>query len=69
MGKNPKGLFVTWITNWLIKPFTMYGIVSLFFAAFKTFTILELAMEYLAGGMLTCSLVIKSMEKTILKIP
>ena len=19
-GKNPKGLFVTWITNWLIKP-------------------------------------------------
>lgn len=25
VGKNPKGLFVTWITNWLIKPFTMYG--------------------------------------------
>ena len=24
VGKNPKGLFVTWITNWLIKPFTMY---------------------------------------------
>ena len=24
--KNPKGLFVTWIVNWLIKPFTMYGI-------------------------------------------
>ena len=20
VGKNPKGLFVTWITNWLIKP-------------------------------------------------
>lgn len=23
VGKNPKGLFITWITNWLIKPFTM----------------------------------------------
>ena len=22
VGKNPKGLFVTWVTNWLIKPFT-----------------------------------------------
>ena len=31
IGKNPKGLFVTWVTNWLIKPFTMYGIASLFF--------------------------------------
>ena len=24
VGKNPKGLFVTWITNWLIKPFKNY---------------------------------------------
>ena len=23
VGKNPKGLFVTWITNWLIKPFAL----------------------------------------------
>ena len=30
IGKNPKGLFVTWIVNWLIKPFTMYGIAWLF---------------------------------------
>ena len=22
--KNPKGLFVTWITNWVIKPFTIF---------------------------------------------
>ena len=29
VGKNPKGLFVTWVTNWLIKPFSMYGIASL----------------------------------------
>lgn len=26
ISKNPKGLFVTWIVNWLIKPYTMYGI-------------------------------------------
>lgn len=23
VGKNPKGLYVTWIANWLIKPFTI----------------------------------------------
>ena len=22
--KNPKGLFITWFVNWIIKPFTMY---------------------------------------------
>lgn len=26
VGKNPKGLLVTWITNWRIKPFSMYAI-------------------------------------------
>lgn len=29
ISKNPKGLFVTWIVNWLIKPFTMYGMLVL----------------------------------------
>ncbi len=29
--KIPKGSFVTWVTNWLIKPFTMFRIASLFF--------------------------------------
>ena len=48
VGKNPKGLFVTWITNWLIKPFTMYGIASLFFfVIFKTlitpYTVVQVA--------------------------
>ena len=53
VGKNPKGLFVTWITNWLIKPFTMYGIASLFFfVAFKAFITPDLATEYLAGAVL-----------------
>ena len=30
IGKNPKGLLVTWVTNWLIKSFTMYGTAYLF---------------------------------------
>ena len=53
IGKNPKGLFVTWIVNWLIKPFTMYGIASFFFfVVFKTWITPDLATEYLAGAVL-----------------
>ena len=53
VGKNPKGLFITWIVNWLIKPFTMYGIASLFlFTVFKGWIAPELATEYLAGAVL-----------------
>ena len=53
VGKNPKGLFVTWIVNWLVKPFTMYGIASLFFfVVFKGFIAPDLATEYLAGAVL-----------------
>lgn len=53
VGKNPKGLFVTWITNWIIKPFTMYLIASFFlFVVFKNFITPELATEYLAGAVL-----------------
>lgn len=51
--KNPKGLFVTWVTNWLIKPFTMYGIaVFFFFVVFKSFITPELRTAYLAGAVL-----------------
>jgi len=53
VGKNPKGLFVTWVTNWLIKPFTMFGIASLFFfVIFKTLIPADLAKDYLAGAIL-----------------
>ncbi|MEF9893770.1 MAG: ACR3 family arsenite efflux transporter [Anaerorhabdus sp.] len=53
VGKNPKGLFVTWIVNWLIKPFTMYLIAFLFFMiVFKTWITPELATQYLAGAVL-----------------
>ena len=51
--KNPKGLLVTWVTNWLIKPFTMYGITYLFlFVVFKAFLSPEVATQYLAGAVL-----------------
>ena len=53
VGKNPKGLFLTWIVNWAIKPFTMYGLASLFlFGAFKNFISPDLATQYLAGAVL-----------------
>ncbi len=53
VGKNPKGLYVTWVTNWLIKPFTMYGIAAFFFyVLFKAFIPAGLAKEYLAGAVL-----------------
>lgn len=53
VGKNPKGLYVTWITNWLIKPFTMFGIAWFFFnVVFKNFISPELAKDYLAGAIL-----------------
>ena len=53
VGKNPKGLIVTWIVNWLIKPFTMYGIAYLFlFVIFGKFIPTNLATEYLAGAVL-----------------
>lgn len=53
IGKNPKGLIVTWIVNWLIKPFTMYGIAYLFFSViFGKFIPGNLATEYLAGAVL-----------------
>ena len=51
--KNPKGLLLTWIVNWLIKPFTMCGIAYLFlFVVFRAFITHELATEYLAGTVL-----------------
>lgn len=53
VGKNPKGLYVTWITNWVIKPFTMYAIASFFlFVVFKNFITPDLATQYLAGAVL-----------------
>ncbi|RKX40877.1 MAG: arsenical-resistance protein [Verrucomicrobia bacterium] len=53
VGENPQGLFVTWIINWLIKPFTMFGIAWFFFyVIFKNLIPPELAKDYLAGAVL-----------------
>jgi len=53
VGKQPKGLYVTWVTNWLIKPFTMYAIASFFlYTVFGNFITPDLAKEYLAGAIL-----------------
>ena len=53
VGKRPKGIIVTCVTNWLIKPFTMFGIAYLFFyAIFKVFIPEDLAKEYLASTVL-----------------
>lgn len=53
VGKRPKGIIITCVTNWLIKPFTMFGIAWIFFfVIFKSFIPTELADEYLAGAVL-----------------
>ena len=53
VGKRPKGIIVTCVTNWLIKPFTMFGIAYLFFyVVFKAFIPAGLVEEYLAGAVL-----------------
>lgn len=53
VGKNPKGLLVTWVVNWLVKPFTMYLIASAFlFGVFRALIAPELAAQYLAGAVL-----------------
>jgi ACR3 family arsenite transporter len=53
VGKKPKGIVVTCVTNWLIKPFSMFAISWLFFfVVFKRFITPELADQYLAGAVL-----------------
>lgn len=51
--REPGGLYVTWIVNWLIKPFTMFGFAALFFyVIFKPFIPEDLARDYLAGAVI-----------------
>lgn len=54
VSRAPKGLFVTWIANWLIKPFTMYALAYLFFFVIFRAMLPEenLATSYLAGAVL-----------------
>jgi arsenite transporter len=53
VGRSPTGLYLTWVVNWLIKPFTMFGIAALFFyVIFKALIPPDLARDYLAGAVL-----------------
>ena len=53
VGKNPKGLYVTWVVNWIIKPFTMFAIAAFFFTVvFGQWITPDLAQQYLAGAIL-----------------
>jgi len=50
VGKRPKGLIVTLVVNWLVKPFSMAFLGWLFFRyLFAPFLTPELASEYIAG--------------------
>ncbi len=52
-GKKPKGLLVTLVVNWLVKPFTMYLIAWFFLKiVFRHFIGVELSSDYLAGAVL-----------------
>ena len=52
-GKRPKGLIITLIVNWLIKPFTMYLITRFFLKVIFRALIPELiATDYIAGAVL-----------------
>ena len=53
VAQQPKGIVVTCVTNWLVKPFTMFGIAWLFFfVVFRSWIPAQLAEEYLAGAVL-----------------
>ncbi|MCD6331978.1 MAG: ACR3 family arsenite efflux transporter [Bacteroidales bacterium] len=53
IGKRPKGLILTLIVNWLIKPFTMAFFAWIFFSKIYAAVISpEMAGEYIAGAIL-----------------
>ena len=53
VGKKPKGLCITLVVNWLIKPFTMAALGILFFEhVFAGLVDPESAKEYIAGMIL-----------------
>lgn len=53
VGKAPKGIILTVVVNWMIKPFTMAFFAWIFFDhIFSAFIEPELAGEYIAGAIL-----------------
>ncbi|MCF8009079.1 MAG: ACR3 family arsenite efflux transporter [Halanaerobiales bacterium] len=52
-GRRPKGLTITLVTNWLIKPFTMFFFAWLFIQViFQNFIPTDLGIQYVAGAIL-----------------
>jgi len=50
-GRNPRGLIVTLVANWVIKPFTMLGLAWLFLkVVFARWIPADLASQYVAGA-------------------
>lgn len=53
IGKNPKGLYLTWVVNWLIKPFSMFLIAAFFFLfIYNNVISVEISVQYLAGAVI-----------------
>ncbi|MFO7942214.1 MAG: ACR3 family arsenite efflux transporter [Bacillota bacterium] len=53
VAKHPRGLAVTLVTNWIIKPLSMFAVSSLFLHyIFSAWIPSELATQYVAGAIL-----------------
>jgi ACR3 family arsenite transporter len=53
VGKNPKGLALTLVINWLLKPFSMAFFAWIFFSKlYGAYLEPEVAQEYIAGAIL-----------------
>ena len=53
VGERKQGLVITTVVNWLIKPFSMFGVAWLFFnVIFADLITPDLAQQYLAGAVL-----------------
>ena len=51
--KHPAGILISSGTSWLIKPFLMFGLATLFFSMiFKAFIPADLAQSYITGAVL-----------------
>jgi ACR3 family arsenite transporter len=51
--KNPQGLVLSCITSWVIKPFLLFGLATVFFfVIFKAYIPADLARNYVTGAVL-----------------
>lgn len=53
VGKNSSGIFISSASSWLIKPFLMFGLATLFFKViFQSFIPAGLAQDFVTGAVL-----------------